>query len=143
MRNVFFSYSSQSRRVLSDINLSVEKGEHVVVLGASGSGKSTLLRLIVGLLSPDSGSIEVRTGVGLVLQDASSQIIGATVEEDVAFGPQNLGLTTDEVTRRVSWALRSVKAEHLRHRRPQTLSRGGCGGRHCRILAMSPHPSAR
>ncbi|NLN19223.1 MAG: ATP-binding cassette domain-containing protein [Firmicutes bacterium] len=139
MRNVCFSYSSQSRRVLSDINLSVEKGEHVVVLGASGSGKSTLLRLIVGLLSPDSGSIEVRTGVGLVLQDASSQIIGATVEEDVAFGPQNLGLTTDEVTRRVSWALRSVKAEHLRHRRPQTLSRGelqriAIAG----VLAMSP-----
>lgn len=124
MRNVCFSYGPQGQPVLSDINLAVEEGEHVVILGASGSGKSTLLRLTVGLWPPVSGSVEVRTRAGLVLQDAASQIIGATVEEDVAFGPQNLGLPADEVTRRVSRALRSVQAEHLRRRRPQTLSRG-------------------
>lgn len=124
IRHVCFCYPRQTRHALSGIDLCVAAGEHVVVLGASGSGKSTLLRLIAGLLQPHSGSIEVRARVGLVLQDAASQIIGATVEEDVAFGPHSLGLPAKDISQRVNWALSVVEAEHLRERRPQTLSRG-------------------
>lgn len=124
IRQACFSYPRQTRQALCDIHFSVATGEHVVVLGASGSGKSTLLRLIAGLAQPCSGSAEVRGRVGLVLQDAASQIIGATVEEDVAFGPSNLGLPTEEIAQRVEWALRVVCAEQLRGRRPQSLSRG-------------------
>lgn len=124
LERVSFRYPKGKRDALSDISFCVERGEHVVLLGASGSGKSTLLRLIAGLLQPYAGRVERRGSVGLVLQDASAQIVGATVEEDVAFGPRNLGLTVAEAGQRVDWALRLVEADHLRQRPAQTLSRG-------------------
>lgn len=121
---VSFHYPREQRQALTDVSLSVMCGEHLVLLGASGSGKSTLLQVLARLLPPVEGRVRIAARVGLVLQNAAAQIVGATVEEDVAFGPLNLGLPTPEVAGRVSESLASVRAEHLHHRRPAELSRG-------------------
>ena len=136
---------------IDDISLKIEKGEFVVVAGHNGSGKTTLFRHLNALLKPDSGDVRVdgisvsadvlraRQLVGLVFQDADSQIVGETVYEDVAFGPENLCLNPAEVHRRVTSALSTVGLEHLADRKPHRLS----GGEKRRlaiagILAMEP-----
>ena len=121
---------------LAGVNLTIEEGEFLVISGPSGSGKTTLARHLNGLLKPSSGSVlmdgmdiqqtigKVRQLVGMVFQDADSQIVGETVAEDVAFGPENLGLTPDEVSDRVASALSMVGlASH--HHRPCHLLSGG------------------
>src|SRR4030066_1641887 len=104
-------------RALKGIDLSISDGEFLLICGPNGSGKTTLIRLISGLLKPTSGSIyvngldpihaprEVRRLVGMVFQDPDSQIVGETVREDVAFGPENLGLSREKINERVEWAL--------------------------------------
>jgi biotin transport system ATP-binding protein len=136
---------------IDDISFQIVKGEFVVVAGHNGSGKTTLFRHLNGLLMPDAGDIKVdgisvsadvlrsRQMVGLVFQDADSQIVGETVYDDVAFGPENLCLSPDEVNRRVTSALSAVGLEHLAGQRPHRLS----GGEKRRlaiagILAMEP-----
>lgn len=98
---------------LADISLSVKEGEFVVIAGANGSGKTTLLRHLIGLLTPESGTVRVcgvsvqddplaaRKQVGMVFQDADSQIVGDTVYDDVCFGPENLRLGREEIDARV------------------------------------------
>ncbi|HUX11972.1 MAG TPA: ABC transporter ATP-binding protein, partial [Spirochaetia bacterium] len=98
---------------LHDISLDLDPGEFVVLAGPSGSGKTLLIRHLNGLLAPTAGSIsyagaplrnklrEARLDVGMVFQDPDHQIIGQTVEEDIAFGPRNTGLGIEEVNRRV------------------------------------------
>jgi biotin transport system ATP-binding protein len=136
---------------LSDINLAIQKGALVIVAGANGSGKTTLLKHLNGLLWPDTGSVRIagipvssdivraRQMVGMVFQNADSQIVGETVYSDVAFGPENLGLSRSEVNQRVVEALDAVALSHLAQQRPHLLS----GGEKRRlsiagVLAMNP-----
>lgn len=121
---------------IENVDLYVTQGEFVVIAGANGSGKTTLLRHLNGLLLPDEGTVKVsglnvkknlkraRQIVGMVFQDADSQIVGETVYEDVAFGPENLCLNRNEVRERVQKALKEVGLWEFRHRRPHLLSGG-------------------
>ena len=136
---------------LKGVNLSISKGEFLLICGANGSGKTTLIRLVCGLLNPTGGSIqidgiygpydskEIRKQVGMVFQDSDSQIVGETVKEDVAFGPENLGFSKEEIQQRVEWALRVMKLEGLAEKPCYLLS----GGEKKRlaiagVLAMKP-----
>ena len=136
---------------LDTLNLTIPQGQLVVIAGRNGSGKTTLLRHLNGLLRPQTGSVlldgksvyqdlrQARQIVGMVFQDADSQIVGETVREDVAFGPDNLGLDPLSVKQRVAAALDMVGLDHLADHRPHTLS----GGEKRRlaiagILAMEP-----
>lgn len=123
---------------LDGVHLSIRQGEFVAVLGANGSGKSTLARLLNGLLLPTGGACfvdgldtrdaedckRVRRRVGMVFQNPDNQIIAATVEDDVAFGPENLGIDPEEIRRRVQDALRTVQMEAFRSHAPHHLSGG-------------------
>lgn len=143
-----FSDGSQG---LSDIQLSIKKGSFVVLAGSNGSGKTTLLRHLNGLLLPTEGEVRIeglpvptnlthaRQKVGMVFQDTDSQIVGETVFEDIAFGPENLKLNRDEINRRVTEALDLVGLSTRAEDRPHLLS----GGQKRRltiagILAMEP-----
>jgi biotin transport system ATP-binding protein len=136
---------------LDGVSLEVAEGAFVLVAGANGSGKTTLLRHLNGLLHPTSGTVRVggvpvtdnllhaRTLVGMVFQDADSQIVGETVYDDVAFGPENLKLGRAEIDRRVQEALAATGLVHLAQKRPHLLS----GGEKRRltiagVLAMQP-----
>jgi biotin transport system ATP-binding protein len=136
---------------LSDVTLAFNEGELTVIAGANGSGKTTLLRHFNGLLTPDSGTVTVcgksvakdpmaaRRQVGMVFQDADCQIIGETVYDDVAFGPENLALDRDLINRRVARALSDVNLSGSADKRPHQLS----GGEKRRlaiagVMAMAP-----
>jgi len=138
---------------LAEIDVRLRGGEVVVLLGSNGSGKSTLVRLCNGLLLPDSGTVTVdglstsdgaevwtvRSRVGVVFQDPDNQIVGTVVEEDVAFGPENLGVPREELRSRVDEALAAVGLTGLERREPHLLS----GGQKQRLaiagaLAMRP-----
>jgi biotin transport system ATP-binding protein len=136
---------------LVEVNLAIKEGELVVIAGKNGSGKTTLLHHLNGLLLPDSGTVKVdgvsvprdivraRQVVGMVFQNADSQIVGETVFEDVAFGPENLCIERREIDRRVRAALDWVGLDEIPDARPHLLS----GGEKRRlsiagILAMEP-----
>ncbi|MEL7667715.1 MAG: energy-coupling factor transporter ATPase [Actinomycetota bacterium] len=121
-RDVCFRYHDDDQHVLSGISFDVAAGEHVAIVGANGSGKSTLAKLINGLLVPDSGTVtvggydtndprwiyRVRAHAGLVFQNPDDQVVTSIVRDDVAFGPENLGLSPAEIVARVEDALRTV-----------------------------------
>ncbi len=136
---------------LDDVTLAFEEGEFTVVAGANGSGKTTLLRHINGLLLSESGTVTVcgksvkadpsaaRQQVGMVFQDADSQIVGETVYDDVAFGPENLSLERSQINQRVNQALAAVDLSGFENKMPHHLS----GGEKRRlaiagVLAMAP-----
>ena len=142
---------------LSDINLSILEGEYVAILGHNGSGKSTLAKLLNMILVPTQGKIfvdgveitspdfteddvfEVRKKIGMVFQNPDNQLVATVVEEDVAFGPENLGLPREEIVRRVDDALDLVDMMQYRRHAPHKLS----GGQKQRvaiagIIAMKP-----
>jgi len=135
-RQVCFTYQ-EGTRALQDVDFHAEVGEFVAMLASNGSGKTTLIKVLVGLLKPQGGSVFI-TGqdirslrptdlyqrVGLVLQNPSDQLFAATVEEDVAFGPRNLGLPEAEVQERLREALDAVAAVELRARAIHHLSFG-------------------
>lgn len=136
---------------LQGVSLSVARGEWVAVAGPNGSGKSSLARILGGLVAAHRGEVWVggerltpgnhrlRPRVGLVFQDPDSQIVGSTVEEDVAFGPENLGLGPEEIARRVDEALQAAELGDLRHRPTRELS----GGQRQRLAvagALALHP---
>jgi biotin transport system ATP-binding protein len=144
-----FSNGSQA---LAGIDLTVSAGEFVVLAGANGAGKTTLLLHLKGLLKPTAGTVringvsvaeharQVRLQVGLVFQDADSQIVGETVYDDVAFGPENLRMPPEQIHQRVSEVLSTVGLSDVARRRPHLLS----GGQKRRlaiagVLAMAPH----
>ena len=141
--------SINNLKILDNLSFSLDKGSFAVVCGRNGAGKSQLLRCIKGLVSPDGGEILV-DGVSLnakarmkkmaiVFQDADMQIVSQSVEKDVAFGPENMGLDRKEIERRVENALSLMGLEGKVKQRPQTLSGGE--KRKCAIagiLAMEP-----
>ena len=150
--SVTYSYNSTGN-VLNGISIDIDSGEHIAVIGPNGSGKTTLLRHMNGLLAPSSGRVtvddidtkirstlpQVRQLAGMVFQNPDNQIVGMTVEEDVAFGPGNLGLPPAEIRRRVERSLARVGIQDLSSRTPSTLSNGekqlvGVAG----VLAMEP-----
>ena len=131
-----FSYEKDNQ-VLFDINFHAKDKESIGLIGANGIGKSTFLKLLVGLYTDYEGRLEVaghavnsknlnhiREHIGYVFQDSDSQLFLSTVEDDVAFGPRNYGLSKEEVERRVSEALKRVHIEELRKKQNFKLSGG-------------------
>lgn len=143
-KNVIFSYRSgdgdqaEITEVLKSINFSVEKGRFIALLGKNGSGKSTAARLINGLLKPVSGTVtvlgkdvsdknnlfEVRKSVGMVFQNPDNQQIASIVEDDVAFGPENIGMPREEIGQAIDFALKVTDMEKFRHSEAAKLSGG-------------------
>jgi cobalt/nickel transport system ATP-binding protein len=142
LHQVSYAYEGK-QKALENINLAVQAGECLVILGANGSGKSTLLKLLDGLYFPTQGEIlafgsplteeslrdreynfAFRRRVGLVFQDSDVQLFSPSVLDEVAFAPLQLGLTRDEVNERVEEALKSLRIEKLRDRAPHRLSGG-------------------
>jgi biotin transport system ATP-binding protein/energy-coupling factor transport system ATP-binding protein len=135
--SVTYSYNGTDN-VLNGISIDLAAGEHIAVIGPNGSGKTTLLRHMNGLIAPSSGRVtvddldtkirrtlpRVRQTAGMVFQNPDNQIVGMTVEEDVAFGPGNLGLPPAEIRRRVDHSLARVGIQDLSPRTPSTLSNG-------------------
>ena len=125
-------------RAVDNVNLEVNKGEFIAILGHNGSGKSTLAKHINAILLPSEGSMWVcgkdtkeeddtwfiRQNAGMVFQNPDNQIIGTVVEEDVGFGPENIGVQTDDIWARVENALKSVGMIKYRHHSPNKLSGG-------------------
>lgn len=155
VKNVTFEYSDGDRvkTVIKDFSLDIERGSFTVILGHNGSGKSTLAKLLNGLYKPDSGDvfvdgintrdeeneIEIKRRVGMVFQNPDNQLVASIVEEDVAFGPENLGLEPQETRKRVDEALKAVGMYEFRESTPHHLS----GGQKQRIaiagiIAMRP-----
>ena len=138
LENVSFSYSrntSLETPVLKDINLQIEKGEFLGILGEKGAGKSTLLKLFNGLLSPQTGTIrvdgldpssrEIKCRVGMVFQQAADQLFCRTVYDEIAFGPLNFGYSKKETKERVFEALEAVSLDQsMLSRDPFSLSGG-------------------
>lgn len=110
--------------VLRDLDLEVADGSFIAVRGPNACGKSTLAKLLNGLIPPCSGSVSSDGIVGMVFQNPENQIIGDTVEDDIAFGPENLGLLTEEIRQRVDDAISLAGLEGLKNRNPLTLSGG-------------------
>ena len=138
IKNVTFNYENSKIPVIKDLSLSVDKGEFLCILGENGSGKSTLSRLINGLLLPSQGDVlvfglntrdkaktyEIRKSVGMVFQNPDNQMIATIVEDDIAFGPENLGVPSDEIGKRIDFALKSVNMERYKTVAGQKLSGG-------------------
>lgn len=156
LENVSYTYPSDEGEpflALKSINLSVEKGEFVCILGHNGSGKSTLAKLLNGLYTPTEGKVyvkgmdtsdeskllDIRRSAGMVFQNPDNQMVATVVEEDVAFGPENLGVPSPEIRRRVDESLAQVGMSAFAASAPHKLS----GGQKQRIaiagvLAMRP-----
>lgn len=151
-----FAYVSEEGNytfALNGVDIQVEQGEFVVVLGRNGSGKSTFAKLVNALNLPTSGKmvvagmdtaqeanmLDIRKTAGMVFQNPDNQLVATIVEEDIAFGPENLGLPREEIYERIDYALKTVHMEEYRHHAPHMLS----GGQKQRIaiagvLAMKP-----
>ncbi len=150
--NLSYRYDdSESAPALDGISLTIDDGEWVIIAGANGSGKTTLIRHFNALLTPDEGHVRVdgelasehpvyaRTEVGMVFQSPEDQFVAATVGADVSFGPENLGLSHEEIDRRVETALTAVNLFDRKDDRIESLS----GGEQSRVaiagaLAMEP-----
>lgn len=143
----------QSVKILNGVDIQIEEGQFVAILGHNGSGKSTFAKHLNALLEPDEGELyingmltsdvekiyEIRQNCGMVFQNPDNQIIGTTVEEDIAFGPENLGLPTEDINERVDDSIEKVSLQQFRKKSPNRLS----GGQKQRVaiasaLAMKP-----
>lgn len=139
----YFKYTEEGQdpevfRAIDGVSLDIEKGQFIAILGHNGSGKSTLAKHMNALLVPTEGSLwvdgidttseedlwKVRQKAGMVFQNPDNQIIGTVVEEDVGFGPENMGVPTDDIWRRVDQALESVGMLAFRDKSPNKLSGG-------------------
>ncbi len=131
-------FAAELPYALDGVNFTVEEGEFVAILGHNGSGKSTLARLVNGLLAPTKGSIfslgldvseeqnlfDIRKQVGIVFQNPDNQTVASIVEDDVAFGPENVGIPREEIGKRIDFALNAVGMSAYRHATPSRLSGG-------------------
>ena len=156
-KGLTYTYPSGTKRALEDVSITIERGEFVVLTGPSGCGKTTLCRcfnglvphfyggklegnvLVTGLNVHEHSIYELARRVGLVFQNPENQLFALSVEKDVAFGLENLGVPRDEMKKRVDWALQTTDIEELRERAPHELS----GGQQQRVaiacvLAMQP-----
>ena len=152
-KKVKFSYPGEDWVSLKEIDLDIEAGQFVAILGHNGSGKSTLAKHINAILIPDSGTVlvngmdtadddrtlDIRRSVGMVFQNPDNQIVANVVEDDVAFAPENLGIEPSEIRKRVDDALKQVGMYELRSHAPHLLS----GGQKQRVaiagvIAMQP-----
>lgn len=143
LQNVFFSYTDveeqqNKKYALNGVSLDVKKGEFLAIIGHNGCGKSTIAKHLNAMLLPDSGKVyvdgddtsdedkifDIREKVGLVLQNPDNQLVASIVEEDVAFGPENLGVPPKEIRTRVDNALKAVGMYEYRKHAPHKLSGG-------------------
>lgn len=141
LENVSFDYrqiEGEPLHAVKEVSLSVRKGEFLVLAGANGSGKSTLAKMMNGLVLPTRGKVyvygtdtadktktfDIRRRVGMVFQNPDNQMIATIVEDDIAFGPENLGVPREEIIRRVDWALKAVGMEARRKDTPFKMSGG-------------------
>ena len=153
IKDAVYKYDEESEDVLHGVSLTVKKGEFLCILGHNGCGKSTLAKLINGLYQPTSGQVlvngmdtkdedkilSIRSLAGMVFQNPDNQMVATIVEEDVAFGPENLGVPQQELRARVDEALKTVNMFQFKDSAPHRLS----GGQKQRIaiagiLAMEP-----
>lgn len=153
IKNLVYAYEDAVKSAVDDVSLSIEKGEFIAVLGHNGSGKSTLAKCLNGLYRPTSGDVivdemntkedediwKIRARAGMVFQNPDNQIVATVVEEDVAFGAENLAVEQSELRRRVDEALAAVEMTEYKDDQPHKLS----GGQKQRvaiagILAMNP-----
>ena len=135
-KNLIYSYPGAAEPALSGVGFEVRTGEYIGVVGPNGGGKSTMLRLLNGLLAADSGSVrvaghdpsdeplEVRRRVGMLFQNPENGLVAPFVEDDVAFGLENLGVLREEMRARVREAIRGVGLSGYERREPHTLSGG-------------------
>ena len=137
-KEVYYRYPQAEKDALCGVDLAVEKGEYVAVIGHNGSGKSTLARLLNGLLQPTKGEIfvdgisaadkktlfELRKRVGVVFQNPDNQLVASIVEDDVAFGPENIGVPRKEIGERIDFALSAVGMQEYRKSMASRLSGG-------------------
>lgn len=138
LKNIFYRYSqNQENYVLNDVSLDIEKDEWITLIGANGSGKSTLVKTLNGLNVPEKGTVfidglelneeniwDIRQKVGMVFQNPDNQFVGSTVQDDVAFGLENIGLPRDEMIIRIDDALKRVGMEDFKLMEPSRLSGG-------------------
>ena len=155
VNNISFEYITEEEKfkAIEDFSLDIKKGEFLVIIGHNGSGKSTLSKNLNAILTPTKGNIlidnmdtrdeeklwDIRQTAGMVFQNPDNQIVATLVEEDVAFGPENLGIEPSEIRKRVDESLKSVGIYELRDKQPHLLS----GGQKQRvaiagIIAMKP-----
>ena len=158
VENLIFEYAKAedeklTARAIDDVSFEIEKGSFVAIIGKNGSGKSTLAKNLNGLLIPTSGTVyvagydtkdddhiwDIRQTAGMVFQNPDNQLVSAIVEDDVAFGPENLGVPPEEIRKRVDKALNDVNMEAFKKKAPHLLS----GGQKQRIaiagvVAMKP-----
>ena len=138
IKNIHFNYQDQdTREALSDVSLDVYEGEWLAIIGHNGSGKSTLAKMMNGLLEASSGEIyidgqlltedtvyEARRKVGMVFQNPDNQFVGTTVEDDIAFGLENIGMPRDEMVRKINTSLEMVRMTKFKEKDPARLSGG-------------------
>jgi energy-coupling factor transport system ATP-binding protein len=138
LQNLFYRYTTSSEKfVLNDISLTIEKGEWITLIGANGSGKSTLVKTLNGLNVPQKGEVTIdglalneeniwtiRQKVGMVFQNPDNQFVGSTVQDDVAFGLENIGVPREEMIERIDQALIRVGMENFKQMEPARLSGG-------------------
>jgi energy-coupling factor transport system ATP-binding protein len=141
-KNLYHTYDDNpslgDKSVLSDINISIQKGEFVSIIGRNGSGKSTLAKHFNAMLLPTSGEVfvkgmktsdekflwDIRQTAGMVFQNPDNQLVAAVVEEDIAFGPENIGVPPQEIRKRVDYALEAIGMLEYRKHAPHLLSGG-------------------
>ena len=138
IKNIHFNYQDQdTREALSDVSLDVYEGEWLAIIGHNGSGKSTLAKMMNGLLEASSGEIyidgqlltedtvyEARRKVGMVFQNPDNQFVGTTVEDDIAFGLENIGMPRDEMVQKINASLEMVRMTKFKEKEPVRLSGG-------------------
>lgn len=141
IKNVSYSYPVNEEEyvdAIKNISLNIEEGSFVALVGHNGSGKSTLAKLLNGLIVPDEGNVtifgidtqdedniyEIRKNVGMVFQNPDNQMVASIIEDDIAFGPENLGIEREEIIRRVDWALEKVGMLEHKKGTPFKLSGG-------------------
>mgnify|MGYP001681321279 FL=1 len=138
IKNIHFNYQDQdTREALSDVSLDVYEGEWLAIIGHNGSGKSTLAKMMNGLLEASSGEIyidgqllteetvyEARRKVGMVFQNPDNQFVGTTVEDDIAFGLENIGMPRDEMVKKINDSLEMVRMTSFKEKEPARLSGG-------------------